>query len=134
MSAQHHDLVLAVISHLPHLISSAIIGTAADLARATRSEVLEFSAGDFRDFTRTAASDPIQWRDVMLANKEAVLEMLGRFNEDVARLASAIQRGDGDALFAHFTRARAIRRGIVDIYSDVFPSRPVLHDEPSGST
>jgi cyclohexadieny/prephenate dehydrogenase len=113
MSAAHHDLVLAVTSHLPHLIAYTIVGTADELSQVTRSEVLQFSAGGFRDFTRIAASDPIMWRDVFLANKEAVLEMLGRFNEDIASLTRAIRRGDGEALFKHFTRTRAIRKGIV---------------------
>src|SRR5499427_1770242 len=96
MSAEHHDLVLAVTSHLPHLIAYTIVGTADDLSAVTRSEVLKFSAGGFRDFTRIAASDPTMWRDVFLANKEAVLEMLGRFNEDIAGLTRAIRRGDGE--------------------------------------
>ena len=113
MSAEHHDLVLAVTSHLPHLIAYTIVGTADELSQVTRSEVLQFSAGGFRDFSRIAASDPIMWRDVFLANKDAVLEMLGRFNEDIAGLTRAIRRGDGDALFEHFARTRAIRKGIV---------------------
>ena len=113
MSAAHHDLVLAVTSHLPHLIAYTIVGTADELSQVTRSEVLQFSAGGFRDFTRIAASDPTMWRDVFLANKEAVLEMLGRFNEDIAGLTRAIRRGEGDVLFEHFTRTRAIRKGIV---------------------
>jgi cyclohexadieny/prephenate dehydrogenase len=118
MPAAHHDLVLAVTSHLPHLIAYTIVGTADELGEVTRSEVLKFSAGGFRDFTRIAASDPTMWRDVFLANKDAVLEMLGTFNEDLSRLARAIRRGDGDALFEHFTRTRAIRRGIVQIGQD----------------
>jgi cyclohexadieny/prephenate dehydrogenase len=118
MSAEHHDLVLAVTSHLPHLIAYTIVGTAEDLAEVTRSEVLKFSAGGFRDFTRIAASDPTMWRDVFLANKDAVLEILGRFNEDVATLTRAIRRGDGDTLFNLFTRTRTIRRGIVEIGQD----------------
>jgi len=118
MSAEHHDLVLAMTSHLPHLIAYTIVGTAADLSEVTRSEVLKFSAGGFRDFTRIAASDPTMWRDVFLANKDAVLEILGRFNEDVATLTRAIRRGDGDKLFELFTRTRAIRRGIVDLGQD----------------
>jgi cyclohexadieny/prephenate dehydrogenase len=118
MTPDHHDLVLAVTSHLPHLIAYTIVGTADDLETVTRSEVLKFSAGGFRDFTRIAASDPTMWRDVFLANKEAVLEMLGRFNEDVSALTKAIRRGDGDALFDHFTRTRAIRRGIVEAGQD----------------
>ena len=113
-----HDLVLAITSHLPHLIAYTIVGTADELEGVTQSEVLKFSAGGFRDFTRIAASDPIMWRDVFLANKEAVLEMLGTFNEDLSKLTRAIRRGDGEALFEHFTRTRAIRRGIVEIGQD----------------
>ena len=113
MSAAHHDLVLAITSHVPHLIAYNIVGTAADLEEVTRSEVIKFSAGGFRDFTRIAASDPTMWRDVFLHNKEAVLEMLGRFNEDLTALQRMIRREDGDGLFALFTRTRAIRRGIV---------------------
>jgi cyclohexadieny/prephenate dehydrogenase len=118
MSAEHHDLVLAVTSHLPHLIAYTIVGTADELSAVTRSEVLKFSAGGFRDFTRIAASDPTMWRDVFLHNKEAVLEMLGRFNEDVSTLTRAIRSGDGEALFNHFERTRAIRRGIVEAGQD----------------
>lgn len=113
MSPEHHDLVLAITSHVPHLIAYNIVGTAADLEEVTQSEVIKFSAGGFRDFTRIAASDPTMWRDVFLTNKDAVLEMLGRFNEDLAALARAIRWGDGEALHALFTRTRAIRRGIV---------------------
>jgi cyclohexadieny/prephenate dehydrogenase len=115
MAADHHDLVLAVTSHLPHLIAYTIVGTADELEDVTRSEVLKFSAGGFRDFTRIAASDPTMWRDVFLTNKDAVLEMLGAFQEDLSKLTRAIRRGDGDALFDHFTRTRAIRRGIVNL-------------------
>jgi cyclohexadieny/prephenate dehydrogenase len=118
MAPDHHDLVLAVTSHLPHLIAYTIVGTADELEAVTRSEVLKFSAGGFRDFTRIAASDPTMWRDVFLANKDAVLEMLGRFNEDISSLTKAIRKGDGDALFEHFTRTRAIRKGIVQIGQD----------------
>ncbi len=118
MPPDHHDLVLAITSHLPHLIAYTIVGTADELAEVTRSEVLKFSAGGFRDFTRIAASDPTMRRDVFLANKDAVLEMLGTFNEDLAQLTRAIRRGDGEALFEHFTRTRAIRRGIVQIGQD----------------
>ena len=118
MTADHHDLVLAITSHLPHLIAYTIVGTADELQTVTRSEVLKFSAGGFRDFTRIAASDPTMWRDVFLANKDAVLEMLGRFNEDISLLTKAIRNGDGDALFEQFTRTRAIRKGIVDIGQD----------------
>ncbi len=118
MDADHHDLVLAITSHLPHLIAYTIVGTADELSEVTKSEVLQFSAGGFRDFTRIAASDPTMWRDVFLANKDAVLEMLGRFNEDISSLTKAIRKGDGQALFDHFTRTRAIRKGIVDIGQD----------------
>ena len=118
MEAAHHDLVLAVTSHLPHLIAYTIVGTADELEDVTRSEVLKFSAGGFRDFTRIAASDPTMWRDVFLANKDAVLEMLGAFQEDLSKLTRAIRRGEGDVLFEHFTRTRAIRRGIVSIGQD----------------
>ena len=118
MAPDHHDLVLAITSHLPHLIAYTIVGTADELQAVTRSEVLKFSAGGFRDFTRIAASDPTMWRDVFLANKDAVLEMLGRFNEDVSALTKAIRKGDGDALFQHFERTRAIRKGIVEIGQD----------------
>ncbi len=115
MGADHHDLVLAVTSHLPHLIAYTIVGTADELEDVTQAEVLKFSAGGFRDFTRIAASDPTMWRDVFLANKDAVLEMLGAFQEDLSKLTRAIRRGDGEALFDHFTRTRAIRRGIVSL-------------------
>ncbi len=118
MTPEHHDLVLAVTSHLPHLIAYTIVGTADELGDVTESEVLKFSAGGFRDFTRIAASDPTMWRDVFLHNKDAVLEMLGTFNEDLSKLTRAIRRGDGDALFEHFARTRAIRRGIVQIGQD----------------
>ena len=105
--------MLAITSHVPHLIAYNIVGTAADLEDVTRSEVIKFSAGGFRDFTRIAASDPTMWRDVFLHNKDAVLEMLGRFTEDLTALQRMIRRGDGDGLFALFTRTRAIRLGIV---------------------
>jgi cyclohexadieny/prephenate dehydrogenase len=118
MSPEHHDLVLAATSHLPHLIAYTIVGTADELQSVTRSEVLKFSAGGFRDFTRIAASDPTMWRDVFLANKEAVLEVLGRFNEDISALTRAIRNGDGAKLFEQFTRTRAIRKGIVQIGQD----------------
>jgi cyclohexadieny/prephenate dehydrogenase len=118
MTPEHHDLVLAITSHLPHLIAYTIVGTADELQNVTRSEVLKFSAGGFRDFTRIAASDPIMWRDVFLANKDAVLETLGRFNEDISALTRAIRNGDGDTLFEHFTRTRAIRKGIVQVGQD----------------
>ena len=132
MTPDHHDLVLAVTSHLPHLIAYTIVGTADELESVTRSEVLKFSAGGFRDFTRIASSDPVMWRDVFLNNKEAVLEMLGRFNEDVSALTKAIRRGDGEALYEHFTRTRAIRRGIIDAGQDTPAAdfgRPHGHDD-----
>ena len=113
MTPEHHDLVLAITSHVPHLIAYNIVGTAADLEEVTQSEVIKFSAGGFRDFTRIAASDPTMWRDIFLTNREAVLEMLGRFNEDLSALSRAIRWGDGEALHDLFTRTRAIRRGIV---------------------
>ena len=118
MTPEHHDMVLAITSHLPHLIAYTIVGTADELEGVTQSEVLKFSAGGFRDFTRIAASDPTMWRDVFLTNKDAVLEMLGTFNEDLSKLTRAIRRGDGEALFEHFNRTRAIRRGIVEIGQD----------------
>ena len=113
MGAEHHDLVLAITSHVPHLIAYNIVGTAADLETVTQSEVMKFSAGGFRDFTRIAASDPTMWRDVFLNNREAVLEMLGRFTEDLTALQRLIRYGEGDRLFDLFTRTRAIRRGII---------------------
>jgi len=119
MDARHHDLVLAITSHVPHLIAYNIVGTAADLETVTESEVIKFSAGGFRDFTRIAASDPTMWRDVFLNNREAVLEMLGRFNEDLSALQRAIRWGDGEMLFEFFTRTRAIRRSIIDAGQDV---------------
>lgn len=114
MDAEHHDLVLAVTSHIPHLIAFTIVGTASDLEDVTRSEVIKYSAGGFRDFTRIAASDPVMWRDVFLSNKTAVLEMLGRFTEDLTALQRAIRSGDGDALHDLFSRTRAIRRSIIE--------------------
>jgi cyclohexadieny/prephenate dehydrogenase len=118
MDAKHHDLVLAVTSHVPHLIAYNIVGTADDLRSVTEGEVIKYSAGGFRDFTRIAASDPTMWRDVFLNNKDAVLEVLGRFSEDLSALQRQIRWGDGDALFKLFTRTRAIRRGIVDAGQD----------------
>ena len=114
MQADHHDLVLAITSHVPHLIAYNIVGTAADLEEVTQSEVIKFSAGGFRDFTRIAASDPTMWRDIFLNNREAVLETLGRFNEDLSALQRMIRNGDGKGLFDLFTRTRAIRRGIIE--------------------
>ncbi len=114
METRHHDQVLAITSHIPHLIAYNIVGTADDLEAVTKSEVIKFSAAGFRDFTRIAASDPTMWRDVFLNNREAVLEMLGRFTEDLAALQRAIRWSDGDALFDLFTRTRDIRRAIID--------------------
>jgi cyclohexadieny/prephenate dehydrogenase len=114
MDPAHHDKVLAITSHLPHLIAYTIVGTATDLEESTKSEVINFSASGFRDFTRIAASDPVMWRDIFLANREAVLEMTQRFTEDLTALQRAIRWGDGEALERLFTRTRAIRRSIVD--------------------
>ncbi len=113
MTPEHHDLVLAITSHVPHLIAYNIVGTAADLETVTQSEVMKYSAGGFRDFTRIAASDPTMWRDVFLHNRDAVLEMLGRFVEDLTALQRLIRYGEGDQLFDLFARTRAIRRGII---------------------
>ena len=114
MAPDHHDRVLAITSHLPHLIAYTIVGTASDLEEVTQSEVIKYSAGGFRDFTRIAASDPTMWRDVFLTNREAVLEMLQRFSEDLSQLQRAIRWGKGDELFDLFSRTRAIRRSIID--------------------
>jgi cyclohexadieny/prephenate dehydrogenase len=119
MTAGHHDRVLAITSHLPHLIAFTIVGTVSDLERVTQSEVIKYSAGGFRDFTRIAASNPTMWRDVFLTNKHAVLDMLGRFSEDLSLLRRAIEEEDGDTLFDTFTRTRAVRLGIVEQGQDV---------------
>ncbi|MBA5778673.1 prephenate/arogenate dehydrogenase family protein [Stappia sp. F7233] len=118
MDADHHDLVLAIVSHLPHIIAYNIVGTADDLETVTKSEVIKYSASGFRDFTRLAASDPTMWRDVCLHNKDAILEMLARFSEDLSALQRAIRWGDGDALFNLFTRTRSIRRSIIEAGQD----------------
>jgi len=118
MDADHHDLVLAVTSHTPHLIAYTMVGVADDLGRVTDSEVIKYSAAGFRDFTRIAASDPTMWRDVFLMNKDATLEILGRFTEELFALQRAIRTGDGDHLHAYFTRTRAIRRGIIEAGQD----------------
>ncbi len=118
MDAEHHDLVLAVPSHAPHLIAYTMVGVADDLRRVTDSEVIKYSAAGFRDFTRIAASDPTMWRDVFLTNKEATLEILGRFTEELFALQRAIRMGDGDHLHDYFTRTRSIRRGIIDAGQD----------------
>ena len=138
MTPAHHDLVLAITSHVPHLIAYNIVGTAAHLEEVTDSEVIKFSAGGFRDFTRIAASDPTMWRDVFLNNREAVLEMLGRFLEDLSALQRMVRYGDGDALFDLFTKTRAIRRSIVAVGQETAAadfgrrdvSAPTGHAEP----
>ncbi len=114
MEAAHHDRVLAITSHLPHLIAYTIVGTVADLEQSTQKEVVKYAASGFRDFTRIAASNPVMWRDIFLANREPVLEMLGRFSEDLALLQRAIRWGEGDVLADLFTRTRAIRRGVIE--------------------
>ncbi len=118
MDAPHHDLVLAVVSHTPHLIAYTMVGVADHLRRVSNSEVIKYSASGFRDFTRIAASDPVMWRDVFLTNKEATLDILGRFTEELFMLQRAIRMGDGDELHAYFTRTRAIRRGIIEAGQD----------------
>jgi cyclohexadieny/prephenate dehydrogenase len=118
MDAPHHDLVLAVTSHTPHLIAYTMVGVADDLRRVTDSEVIKYSAAGFRDFTRIAASDPTMWRDVFLTNKEATLDILGRFTEELFALQRAIRLGDGPHLHEYFTRTRAIRRGIIEAGQD----------------
>ena len=130
MSAQHHDLVLAVTSHVPHLIAYNIVGTAFDLRLVTESEILKYSASGFRDFTRIAASDPTMWRDIFLHNKDAVLEVLGRFNEDLATLTRAVRRGDGQTLYDIFAERRAIRRGMIHFNLDA-PAPDFQHPDAS---
>ncbi|UCI30188.1 prephenate/arogenate dehydrogenase family protein [Mesorhizobium sp. B4-1-4] len=119
MDSQHHDMTLAIVSHLPHIIAYNIVGTADDLESVTKTEVIKYSASGFRDFTRLAASDPTMWRDVCLHNKDAILEMLARFSEDLAFLQRAIRWGDGDKLFDLFTRTRAVRRSIIEAGQDI---------------
>ncbi len=116
MDPEHHDQVLAITSHLPHLIAYTIVGTATELEEHLQQEVVKYSAGGFRDFTRIAASDPVMWRDVFLKNRDAVLEVLARFSEDLTALQRAIRRGQGDVLEDHFTRTRAIRRGVIELH------------------
>ncbi|MEN6544111.1 prephenate/arogenate dehydrogenase family protein [Parvibaculum sp.] len=118
MEPKHHDLVLAIVSHLPHLIAYNIVGTADDLETVTESEVIKYSAGGFRDFTRLASSDPTMWRDICLNNKDAILEMLGRFSEDLSAMQRMIRWGDGEGLFNLFTRTRAVRRSIIEAGQD----------------
>ncbi len=119
MDADHHDMTLAIVSHLPHIIAYNIVGTADDLETVTKSEVIKYSASGFRDFTRLAASDPTMWRDVCLHNKDAILEMLARFSEDLASLQRAIRWGDGEKLFDLFTRTRAVRRSIIEAGQEI---------------
>jgi cyclohexadieny/prephenate dehydrogenase len=119
MDPSHHDMVLAIVSHLPHIIAYNIVGTADDLEAVTKSEVIKYSASGFRDFTRLAASDPTMWRDVCLHNKDAILEMLARFSEDLSSLQRAIRWGDGDKLFDLFTRTRAVRRSIIEAGQEI---------------
>ena len=133
MDPNHHDMVLAIVSHLPHIIAYNIVGTADDLETVTKSEVIKYSASGFRDFTRLAASDPTMWRDVCLHNRDAILEMLARFSEDLASLQRAVRWGDGDKLFDLFTRTRAIRRSIIEAGQEVdapdFGRQVVAHPE-----
>jgi cyclohexadieny/prephenate dehydrogenase len=131
MSAEHHDLALAITSHLPHLIAYTTVATASDLEGITDAEVIKYSASGFRDFTRIAASDPTMWRDIFLANKDAVLEMLGRFSEELASLQKAIRWGDGETLFNLFTRAREVRRGIIVAGQDT--SAPNFGRDPAAA-
>lgn len=134
MAPAHHDMVLAITSHLPHLIAYNIVNTADQLERVADAEVIKFSAGGFRDFTRIAASDPTMWRDVFLNNKEAVLEMLGRFSEDLSNLQRAIRYGDGDTLFQQFADARRIRHGIIEAGQDIAaPDFGRFGNDPGGS-
>ena len=129
MELARHDLVCAVVSHAPHLIAYTMIGVADDLSRVTESEVIKYSAAGFRDFTRIAASDPTMWRDVFLTNKEATLDILGRFTEELFALQRAVRLGDGEHLFDYFTRTRAIRKGIIEAGQDT--SAPNFGREPA---
>ncbi|WP_028034760.1 prephenate/arogenate dehydrogenase family protein [Chelativorans sp. J32] len=137
MDPQHHDLVLAIVSHLPHIIAYNIVGTADDLETVTKSEVIKYSASGFRDFTRLAASDPTMWRDVCLHNKDAILEMLARFSEDLSALQRAIRWSDGEKLFDLFTRTRAIRRSIIEAGQEVdapdFGRQVIAHPPKQGA-
>lgn len=136
MDPAHHDMTLAIVSHLPHIIAYNIVGTADDLQTVTKSEVIKYSASGFRDFTRLAASDPTMWRDVCLHNKEAILEMLARFSEDLASLQRAIRWGDGEKLFDLFTRTRAVRRSIIEAGQEIdapdFGRHAVEHTQKAG--
>ena len=122
MTPEHHDLVAAITSHLPHLIAYNIVGTVDDIEEIAEREVLKYAAGGFRDFTRIAASDPLMWRDIFLNNREIILDVLGRFNEDLSRLARAIRDEDADKLLAHFTRTRKIRQNLLDEEKDKYPN------------
>jgi cyclohexadieny/prephenate dehydrogenase len=133
MTPEHHDRVLAITSHLPHLIAYCIVGTVADLEQHLKAEVLRYAAGGFTDFTRIAGSDPTMWRDVFLHNREAVLEMLGRFSEDLAALQRSIRWGEGDKLFDLFTRTRAIRRGVIEA-GQAYERRELSIEEAGGGT
>lgn len=137
MDPQHHDMTLAIVSHLPHIIAYNIVGTADDLESVTKSEVIKYSASGFRDFTRLAASDPTMWRDVCLHNKDAILEMLARFSEDLASLQKAIRWGDGEKLFDLFTHTRAVRRSIIEAGQDIdapdFGRQAVEHPGTAGN-
>ena len=133
MDPDHHDRVLAIVSHLPHIIAYNIVGTADDLETVTKSEVIKYSASGFRDFTRLAASDPTMWRDVCLHNKDAILEMLARFSEDLSALQRAIRWGDGEKLFDLFTRTRAIRRSIIEAGQDTAEPDFGRHHDHTGS-
>jgi len=124
MDAEHHDQVLAITSHVPHMIAYTIVGTATDLEDRLKSEVIKFAASGFRDFTRIAASDPVMWRDIFLNNRDAVLEMMGRLTEDLARLQRAIRDGDGETLEALFRRTREIRRGVIEAGQHIPPKPP----------
>ena len=131
MTAEHHDQVLAITSHLPHLIAYTIVGTAVDLGDDIKAEVIKYSASGFRDFTRIAASDPVMWRDVFLKNRTAVLSIIQRFNEDLTALQRAIRRGEGATLEEHFAKTRSIRRGVVDARQDVPPTPPTKKAPPA---
>ena len=132
MDPQHHDMVLAIVSHLPHIIAYNIVGTADDVETVTKSEVIKYSASGFRDFTRLAASDPTMWRDVCLHNKDAILEMLARFSEDLSALQRAIRWSDGDKLFDLFSRTRAVRRSIIEAGQET--DAPDFGRAPAGKT
>ena len=132
MDADHHDRVLAITSHVPHVIAYSIVGTASQLEERTKSEVIKFAASGFRDFTRIAASDPTMWRDIFLANRDAVLEMLGRLLEDVSVLQRAIRFGDGEAMFELFERGRAIRRGVIEAGQHIPPAPDPANEKKPG--